>query len=87
MREFSEKNKFQFTLIFFDLDKMLFLVDITGDSVDITARDVPESPKEIKILIYDEPFAETPNPNIDRIFSDLKTYIMKIPGIIILEEK
>ena len=87
MKEFSDKNKFEFNLIFYDVDKLIFLVDIYGDSFNVTAGDVPESPKEIMIAIYDEPFAETPNPNIDGIFSDLKTYIMKIPGIIVLEEK
>ncbi len=87
MKEFSDKNKYEFNLIFYDVDKLIFLVAIYGDSFHISAGDVPESPAEISISIYDEPFAEIPNPNIDGIFSDLKTYIVKIPGLIILEEK
>ncbi len=87
MKEFSDKNKYEFNLIFYDVDKLIFLVDIYGDSFNISAVDVPESPAEISIRIYDEPFAETPNPKIDGIFSELKSYIVKIPGIIILEEK
>jgi len=94
IKKFADKHSLKFTLSF-SSDKSVFNLEMYGNRFHITgknsfhARDIDD----IYINFYTDTDNETPNSApisqemVDKLFSDLKSYISEIPNVIIVEEK
>ena len=88
MRKFADKHSLKFTLTLYGAANTLppFLVAIYGDGFQISASDVPKSPREIDIGFYNLASTPTPQGTVDALFNDLKIFLGEIPNVTITEQ-
>ena len=59
-----------------------------GQKLHILAQPIPGAPEKIDITFYEEDPTNPPSQEmVDKLFSDLKSFISEIPNVTISEEK
>ena len=90
LREFADRHSLEFTLISYDPDLRTFLIEMNGDSFQITSEAVRNIPGEINVdfyIHYDDNGVPTSfsQETIDELFSHLINFFGKIPNVTITE--
>jgi len=92
LREFADQHSLEFTIISYDSDLRTFLIEMVGDSFQITSEAVRNPPGEINIdfyIHYDENGVptSTSQETVAELFDNLKNSFGEIPNVTITEEK
>jgi hypothetical protein len=92
LQEFAHQHSLEFTTISYDPELETFLVEVNGDSFQITIEVVRSIPGEVNIdfyIYYDkngDP-SSISQKTIDELFNHLKSFFGKIPNVAITEAK
>ncbi|MCI0610225.1 MAG: hypothetical protein L0Z71_14340 [Anaerolineae bacterium] len=87
LQSFSKKHNLEFHLSFYD-NKRVFFVEMYGEKFHILAQPIPGAPEKIDIDLYEEDPTNPPAQEVvDKLFSNLKSFISEIPNVTITEEQ
>ncbi len=87
MREFSEKNKLEFFLSFYN-SKERFYIEMYGQGLEIHTLSKLVVGADLEFNFYEEDPANPPDKeNVDKLYSNLKVFISKIPNVNIMEDE
>ena len=84
LQNFADKHSLELRSTFYDADKKDFLVVLAGDGFHISALSML-SPREIRILFFNEASPPTSQETFDELSVDLKSHLKEIPSMIIKE--
>jgi hypothetical protein len=87
MQKFAGKHAYEFHLTFYDSAKENFLVALYRTDFTILATNIPNSPKEIRIGLYNESSTPPSQESLDTLFNDLKGFIGEIPNVMMTEQR
>jgi hypothetical protein len=87
LRKFSDKHNLKFNLSFYE-NRRVFFVEMYGKGLEILALSKPITVKDLDITFYEQDPSNPPSSEtVNELFSDLKSFISKIPNVKIIEEK
>ncbi len=87
LRKFADKHSLEFSLTFFDADEESFFVVMYGDNFHIVCNSMSNHPEEVAINFYTETTFVAPPEVVDELMGDLKSFIVEIPSLSIIEER
>jgi len=91
LRKLADKHNFEFLKSEFGPSGERFIIEMLGNHIKILADDTPKAPTIIAIDFYDQTrgnsVSEETVKKIDRLVSDLRTFLNEIPNVTITEGK
>jgi hypothetical protein len=92
LRKFAEKHSLKFTVVSYDLGKEIFLVEMNGDTFQITSEVIRSGVGKMNVdfyIYYKDNGAPTSasQETVDELFKDLKSSLGKYSNVTIIEQK